>query len=141
MLIVTASEVKLGDVIGSSPVTGKELRDGRVVLHYGGGWTRHSPDEDVKVTARADTAAARLFSNGRTQPLTAVEEAFFGRPDHMVRVSMKERESIASINIEIRTRERLRKVLMHDNRFNSTNGNAIGYTEFINRALDALECE
>jgi hypothetical protein len=86
-------------------------------------------------TTRPSTAAERLFDRGRTQPLTPVEQAFFRCPDHMVKPPSGAREPI---NIHPATRERLRKALMHDSRFNGEHGNGIGYTEFINRALDAL---
>lgn len=92
------------------------------------------------------TAAERIMRGGRTQPLTPVERAFFGRPDHMVK-PRPSNEAVAvgyprvPINIHPATQERLRKVLMHDERFNGRYDNAIGYSEFINRALDALDCE
>lgn len=95
------------------------------------------------------TAAERIMREGRTQPLTPVERAFFGRPDHMVKPRPDdaaasaggERNPRVPIEIHPATRERLRKVLMHDDRFNGRYGNGMGYSEFINRALDALDCE
>lgn len=90
------------------------------------------------------TAAERIMRGGRTQPLTPVEEAFFGRPDHMVKPLGCQRTDLGEtpdIRVHPQTRERLRKVLMHDARFNGTYGNGIGYSEFIDRALDALDCE
>lgn len=87
---------------------------------------------------RQNTAAHRLFKGGRTQPLTPVEAAFFGQPDGMVNP-----QGSVRVHVEIHpaVRERLRKVLLHDERFNGAHGNSIGYSEFISRALDALGCE
>lgn len=87
--------------------------------------------------------------DGRTQPLTPVERAFFGRPDHMVKprpddtavLEGEERNPRVPMEVHPATRARLAKVLALDARFNGTYGNGIGYSEFINRALDALGCE
>lgn len=123
------------------------------------------------------TTAAERIMRDRTQPLTAVEKAFFGRPDHMVKPASAGRVPLGdavsagavrellnktcysneeveqglqfvrdrSVNLDIKVepavRERLRKVLMNDARFNGAHGNGIGYSEFITRALDALNCE
>jgi hypothetical protein len=86
------------------------------------------------------TAAERIMRSGRTQPLTPVEKAFFGVPDHMCKHGGTV-DRVAALKIDPAVANRLRKVLVHDERFNGKHGNDIGYTEFVTRALDALGCE
>lgn len=115
--------------------------------HLDGGVSRYLSNEPVTLEEHnpdGPTALDRIMAGGRTQPLTPVEVAFFGRPDHMVKPHGGDRVALGEepdIRVSPPVRERLRKVLMHDARFNGTYGNGIGYSEFIARALDALDCE
>jgi hypothetical protein len=86
------------------------------------------------------TTQAERIMRDRTQPLTPVEEAFFGVPDHMakppsdgLRAALTDR---SPINHHPAVKKRLNTVLNHDPRFRG-----IGYSEFITRALDALGAE
>lgn len=85
------------------------------------------------------TALDRIIErSNRTQPFTPVERAFFGVSDTMAKPNTTIRRPM---QIDSYVLKRLNTVLTHDDRFNGTYGNGIGFSEFITRALDALECE
>lgn len=62
---------------------------------------------------------------------------FFEVSDALAKPPSRIRESI---QIDPYVANRLRKVLMFDERFNGRYGNGMGYSEFITRALDMLDC-